>query len=248
MTDRPLIWITGASSGIGRALAVEYLGAGWRVVGSARNAAGIPEGAVALPLDVTDRQAVAVVVAGIRERHGAIDLAVLNAGTHVPTPGDRLDAEVFRTLFDLNVMGTVHGLEAVLPGMIERGRGQIAIVSSVAGWSGLPGAGAYGASKAALNTLAESLRLDLAHRGVDIRLVCPGFVRTPLTDRNDFPMPFRIEATEAARRIRLGLASRHRFEISFPRRFTLPMKALRLLPRRAYFGLVSRLTGVGQAT
>ncbi|PWR18560.1 SDR family NAD(P)-dependent oxidoreductase [Zavarzinia aquatilis] len=245
----PFVWITGASSGIGFALAEEFVRQGWRVAASARGAQGLaqpPAGTITLPLDVTDEAAVAGTVAAIEADHGPIDLAVLNAGNHRPTPASDLRPADFRDLFAVNVFGVVNGLAALLPLMRARGRGRIAIVASVAGYSGLPGASAYGATKAALINMAEALRVELAGSGVDIRLVSPGFVRTPLTDRNDFPMPFRIEAEDAARRMVRALTRTNAFESHFPRRFTLMLKLLRLLPYRLYFPLVGRMTGQGR--
>ncbi|MCW0181554.1 MAG: SDR family NAD(P)-dependent oxidoreductase [Zavarzinia sp.] len=246
---RPLVWITGASSGIGFALAEEFSRQGWRVAASARGAGGLgqlPADTILVPLDVTDEALVANAVASIEAAHGPIDLAILNAGTHRPTPVVDFRPADFRELFTVNVFGTVNGLAALLPLMRARGRGRIAVVASVAGYSGLPGASAYGATKAALINMTEALRVELAGSGVDIRLVCPGFVRTPLTDRNDFPMPFRIEADEAARRMFRALTKGKGFETHFPRRFTFMLKLLRLLPYRLYFPLVRLITGQGR--
>lgn len=242
MSNAPLLWITGASSGIGQAVAAEFLRQGWRVAGSARTVAGLPPGCLAVPVDVTDGPAVADALERLEAEHGPIDLAILNAGTHQPTSALALEPAVFRRLFDVNVMGTVNALAPVLGRMVARGRGQVAIVASVAGYSGLPQAAAYGATKAALINIAESLRIELAGSGVDLRLICPGFVRTPLTDRNEFPMPFRIEAEDAARRIYRGLVHGRRFELDFPRRFTWMLKLLRLLPYALYLPVVRRMT------
>jgi len=144
-------------------------------------------------------------------------------------------------MFELNFMGTVHGLDALLPRMIARGRGRIAVVSSSAGFCGLPRAAGYGATKAALITLCESLKFDLDPLGVAIQVVTPGFVRTPLTDLNDFPMPFIIDADAAADRLVAGLYQ-DVFEITFPRRFTGLIKLLRWLPYCLYFPLVRAIT------
>ena len=148
-------------------------------------------------------------------------------------------AEGLRDLIEINVMGTAACLEALMPRMIARGRGRIAVVASVAGYRGLPTSAYYGATKAALINLAESLRFDLARAGVTMQLIDPGFVKTPLTDRNEFPMPFLISAELAADRIASGLRSR-RFEIAFPRRFVWMLKLLRCLPYALYFPLVGR--------
>ncbi|WP_119419980.1 SDR family NAD(P)-dependent oxidoreductase [Desertibaculum subflavum] len=247
-------WVTGASSGIGRAVALQLAREGWRVAASARGAdalAGLaaeaPRGTVAAyPLDVTDGPALHAVVAEIERALGPIDRAVLNAGTHKPVTADRFSAAPFKALLQTNVIGTVHGLEALIPPMQGRGRGQIAVVASVAGWRGLPTAAAYGASKAALINMAEALRPELAALGIDLRLVNPGFVETPLTAKNRFPMPFLISAEAAADRICRGLDGSG-FEISFPRRFTWVLKCLRILPYRLYFPIIRRRTGLGPA-
>lgn len=250
-TPRPgdgVAWVTGASSGIGEHVALRLAREGWTVVISARRAevlAAIGERApkpgriVPLALDVTDREAVGRAVAEIRERHGEIALAVLNAGTYQPDAADSLDAALFRATHALNVMGTVHCLEAALPAMIARRRGHLVIVSSVAGYRGLPRALAYGSSKAALINLAESLKMDVERFGLKTQLVNPGFIRTPLTDRNDFPMPFLMPVEDAAERMVAEMKS-DRFEITFPRRFTFLLQRLRCLPYPAYFALARR--------
>jgi NAD(P)-dependent dehydrogenase (short-subunit alcohol dehydrogenase family) len=244
------LWITGASSGIGRAVALRYAREGWKVVASARGAdqlavlaAEMPGRIVAEPLDVADPAAVAAAVARIDRDHGPLDAAILNAGTHKAFPAEQFDVASFRALVEINLMGAVHCLGAVLPLMIGRRRGQIAVVSSVAGYSGLPTAAAYGATKAALINMCEALRPECARNGVDLRLINPGFVRTPLTDRNEFPMPFLMEVDDAAARVFDGLTKGTAFEITFPRRFAFILKFLRQLPYFAYFPLVRRITG-----
>jgi short-subunit dehydrogenase len=196
---------------------------------------------VSVPLDVTEAAAIRAAVARLEADIGPIGHAILNAGTHAPLAVRKFDVAVFEQLFRLNVLGTANSIAAVLPGMLARATGEIAIVASAAGYRGLPTAAAYGASKAALINMAEALKLDLAGTGVGIRLINPGFVRTPLTDRNPFPMPFLIDAETAARRIFDGLAG-GAFEITFPRRLTWILKLLRILPYRLYFPLVRRLT------
>jgi short-subunit dehydrogenase len=242
------VWITGASSGIGAALARRLARDGCEVVASARSTGKLAALArdagrsiVPWPLDITDHGAVQAVVARIEVERGPIDVAVPNAGTHQPVEAGEFTAAGLRALIELNVMGTAACLEAVMPRMIARGRGRIAVVASVAGYRGLPTGAYYGASKAALINLTESLRFDLDRAGVTIQLIDPGFVRTPLTDRNDFPMPFLIDADLAADRIARGLRS-SRFEIAFPRRFVAILKLLRLLPYRLYFPLGNRAT------
>lgn len=245
-------WVTGASSGIGRALSIELARGGWTVAATARNAreletlqaqaAGFKGRIVSVPCDVADAAAMAGAAARVEIEAGAIALAIFNAGVYLPVDGDKLTVEPFARSFAVNVMGTVHGLVPVIPRMLQRGRGHIALVSSVTGYGGLPTSAAYGATKAALNNMAESLWFDLAPRGVMVTAINPGFVRTAATDKNEFPMPFIVPAETAARRIVRGLR-RMAFEITFPRRFTFLLKAInRLLPRSWYLRLVARAT------
>ena len=220
--------------------------AGWQVAASARTAATLAELAAEqpairpYPLDVTDAEACRVVVARIEAEMGPIGQAVLNAGTHRPMPAAEFDSAAFAALIETNLLGTARSLAPVMAAMIGRRSGRIAIVASVAGYSGLPTAAAYGASKAALINMAEALRPELARHGVVLQLVSPGFVRTPLTDRNRFPMPVLMPVEAAARRLRRGLES-DRFEIVFPRRMALLLKLLRLLPYPLFFRLTRRL-------
>ena len=242
------VWITGASMGIGEALARRMARDGAEVIASARSADRLGALAaesggriIAWPLDITDHAAVQAEVARIEAERGPIEVAVLNAGTHRPVAAAEFTAAGLRALVEINVMGAAACLEALMPRMIARGRGRIAVVASVAGYRGLPTSAYYGASKAALINLTESLKFDLDRAGVTIQLVDPGFVKTPLTDKNDFPMPFLIGAELAADRIASGLRS-SRFEIAFPRVFVGIMKLLQLLPYRLYFPLVGRTT------
>ena len=245
-----LVWITGASSGLGRALALKMAAEGWRVAASARNqdqlqavaalASAFPGRIEAFPLDVTDRTAVQVTVGRIVEDLGPPDVVVLNAGTHKPTPVAKLAAEDFRLLVELNLMGTLHCLEAILPSLRQRRAGKIAIVASLAGYVGLPLAGAYGMTKAGLINLAEALQPELRAEGVALQIVNPGFVRTPLTDRNPFHMPFLMEVEAAADAFYRGLQSGG-FEIVFPRRFAYLLKLLRTLPYPLALAITRRL-------
>lgn len=243
-------WVTGASSGIGQALALRLARAGWTVVASARRAeplAALSAEAEALsgsirtvPLDVTDTAAVQAALRDLEQEIGPVALAVLNAGTHKPVRAVDFTAADARDLLDLNLIGTTQCLEALLPPMIARRRGQIAVVASVAGYFGLPTSAVYGASKAGLINMAESLKPELDGFGVQLQLVCPGFVRTPLTDKNDFPMPFLMELEDAAEAFYRGLMS-DRFEIVFPRRLAYLMKVVRLLPYPLFFALTRRM-------
>ena len=244
------VWVIGASSGIGAALARALLAQYARVALSARNAPGLEQiaatpGATALvlPLDVTDAAAVAPALQRVVVAWGGLDLVVWCAGSHNPVRAWELDAEDARRLVDVNLNGVINGLPAVVDQLLRQNSGGMAIVSSVAGYGGLPTALVYGATKAALSNLAETLYLDLAPRGIAVYLINPGFVKTPLTDKNTFKMPALISADEAAREIIAGFA-RGSFEIHFPRRFTLWLKLLRLLPYRWYFTLVHKGTGM----
>ncbi|KIL97274.1 Oxidoreductase short-chain dehydrogenase/reductase family [Paramagnetospirillum magnetotacticum MS-1] len=238
-------WITGAGSGIGAALARRLATDGHMVFASGRRLAPLAElaraqaGIMPLAVDVTDRAAIARAVSGL----GVIDTAILCAGIHTPTPARSFDAGVVRDLMETNLMGAVHCVEALLPAMIARGSGHLVLVASVAGYRGLPTAGGYSASKAGLIALAESLKLDLDGSGVRVSLINPGFVDTPLTRQNPFPMPDLITAEQAAEAI-LRAMKTGRFETAFPFRFALVMKLLRLLPDRLYFALMHKATGL----
>ena len=244
------VWVIGASSGIGAALARALLAQGARVALSARSVPGLAQiaatpGATVLvmPLDVTDAAAVAPALQQVVAAWGGIDLVVWCAGSHNPVRAWDLDAADARRLVDVNLNGVINGLPAVVRQLLLQNSGGMAIVSSVSGYGGLPTALVYGATKAALINLTETLYLDLAPRGIGVYLINPGFVKTPLTDRNTFKMPALISADEAAQEIIAGFA-RGSFEIHFPRRFTLWLKMLRLLPYRWYFALVHQGTGL----
>ena len=242
------IWVIGASSGIGAATAKALLEAGARVALSARNAreltevAGSNPRALVEPLDFTDRDALRAAWHKIRDAWSGIDLVLIVAGTHVEMRAWDLDANRADALLETNLHGPIGVCAVVLPELLAAGRGAIGIVSSVAGYRGLPKALIYGASKAALINFAEALYLDLNPRGLGVYLIDPGFVKTPLTDKNEFKMPALISAEDAADAMLKGLRA-GRFEIDFPRRFTLTMKLLRVLPYRWYFALVRRTTG-----
>lgn len=243
------VWIAGASTGIGAALAKRYAGDGHTVFASARSVDKLQalaeetresSGHVEpVPCDVTDNESVLQAVQAI-QANGSIDVAILNAGYYEPIELEALNLEHFLNTFDVNLNGVVRCFLAVLPAMRSAQHGQIAIVSSVSGYTGLPRAAAYGSSKAALINLAESLQPECQAAGVDVRLISPGFVKSPLTDKNTFDMPFIIEADNAANRIVKGLA-KGGFEIHFPKRFTLLLKLLRLLPYGLYLKLSARL-------
>ncbi len=233
-------WVVGGSSGIGAAVARELVRRGATVAVSARRKEQLHDVAggdmLVLPADVTDAASVAATAARVGEELGPIDLAVLSAGYWKPMDPSDWDTAVFDQHLRVNLTGMSNAIAAVLPGMLRRQSGTIAGVASVAGYRGLAGAEAYGATKAAQINLLESLRIHLARTGVQVTTVCPGFVRTDLTADNRFPMPFIIEADQAARSICDGL-ERERAEIVFPARMALLMKAARLVPARAWTAL-----------
>jgi NAD(P)-dependent dehydrogenase (short-subunit alcohol dehydrogenase family) len=246
-----VVWITGASAGIGAAVAEELARRGATVVATARRAyalAGLAArapGVVARAGDITDEAEMTRIADGIVAEHGRIDIALLNAGTYRPVLPEEFAPELFRPHVEINIMGTVNCVAAALPHMRRRGAGRIAVVASVTGFASLPMASAYGASKAFLISMCDSLRADLAGEGsgVQVTVVAPGFVRTDLTAQNDFEMPFVIEAPEAARTIADGLEAGDP-EIAFPRRMSLAMKTVgRWLPgplRRRYVAGIAR--------
>jgi NAD(P)-dependent dehydrogenase (short-subunit alcohol dehydrogenase family) len=226
-------WVVGASSGIGAALARELAARGARVAVSARRKDLLAEVAggrmLVVPADVTSAEQMRDAAATVRADLGPLDIAVLNAGYWRQMAPGTWDAASFERHLQVNLGGMSHALAAVLPQMVQRGEGVIAGVASVAGYRGLPGAEAYGATKAAQISMLESLRVSLAGRGVHVTTICPGFVRTDMTAANAFPMPFIIEPDAAARAICDGL-ERGRAEILFPVRMAALMKLARLLP------------------
>jgi len=246
------VWVTGASTGIGAALVGPLLVRGARVAITARRAALLeaiahehartgPTPPLVVPADVTDRSAVNAAARQITAALGGIDLAVFNAGGHEGGTESPFCAEPFVATMALNYFSVVYGLEAVLPDMLARGSGRVAAVASLAGYRALPGAASYSASKAAVIHLLESLRFSLEPHGVGVTVVNPGFVRTPLTDRNRFHMPFLIEPADAAERIIRGI-ERDRLEIHFPPQMSWPMKLMRILPFSLYASGIRRAT------
>ncbi len=241
-------WITGAGKGIGRALAKRLASDGWFVAVSARTEADLlslkgecPEGHIhAFPLDVTDSQQNQETITRIELQVGPLDLVILNAGTHRPTPAESFSVGAFRKLVETNLMGPVNGLAPIMTRFIARRSGHIAVVGSLAGYRGLPTAAAYGATKAGIINLCEALRVELEPYNVRLTLINPGFVKTPLTDQNPFPMPFLIPVDEAVEHIVRGL-KKDRFEIAFPGRFAVLMKMLRFLPTALFFKLTRRM-------
>jgi len=250
-----VVWITGASAGIGKALALQMARQGYEVVATARGAEKLDALAAesaamagtihARPCDVTDRGAMADAVAEIEATHGPIRLAVFNAGNYWPASGARLDIDNFAKTYEINLFGVLNGLVPVVERMKDHGCGQLVLVASVSGYSGLPAASAYGASKAAINNMAESLKFDFDLMNIRIQVVNPGFIDTPLTEKNDFEMPALMPVDKAVEQMIKGVEGGG-FEITFPRRFTYLLKFLRMLPHPVYFAIMKRATGWGR--
>lgn len=243
----PVAWVTGASSGIGRALCLRLAAAGYRVAASARNGEALSrleaEGSgrvEAFPLDVTNRHKVAAVHRAVTEVLGPISLAVFSAGLYERDRPSRFDSGILRLMVEVNLMGVAHGIEAVVPTMLARGHGQIAVIASVAGYNGLPGAAFYGATKAALINMCEGIYPELKAKGLDLRVINPGFVATPMTEGGRFPMPFVISAEAAAEKIVQGLAG-NRYEIVFPWQMALAVRCLHALPQALRFAITRRM-------
>ena len=240
-------WIVGASSGIGRALAEELIQRGDTVVISARTMPALMEQAMIHPqrmmpiaVDVTDLGSLEAALTQILFHWGRVDRVILNAADYAPMGLAEFDPALFERLMRINFMGVINGIEAVRAYFIERGAGQIIITASVAGYRGLPYAAPYGATKAALINMAESLAPEFATHGVRLRVINPGFVRTPMTAKNTFEMPGLIEPDEAAMRIARQLEGRQ-FEVLVPRGFGWLMKLIRVLPYSLFFALTRRM-------
>ncbi len=234
------ILITGATSGIGEALAKRFLESGATVAVCGRNEKKLAEicgqyaKAVALAFDTTGYENATSSISGFLERVNGIDLAILNAGDHKPTDAALFSAKDYARLMTINYVGALNCLEPIISDMKTRRSGTIAIMGSVAGYTGLTYAGAYSASKAALMRLAETMRAELSPYNIDVKLISPGFVKTPLTDKNEFDMPFLMDVGAAVDRIMRGLSGKQ-FEIAFPRRLVWVLRLLNALPRPLYF-------------
>jgi short-subunit dehydrogenase len=235
------VWITGGGSGIGKALALSYATDGWDVVISGRTEIRLREVQNSsskirvVVCDITNK----IEVQAAQKKIGPIDVAILNAGDYKPEPTSKISIKTHQDIFDVNYFGTLKCIQAIMPKMKKKG-GRLAIVASLAGYRGLPNSSAYGPSKAALIQLAESLRAELQSSKLKVQLINPGFVKSSLTEKNDFDMPFIMKAEDAAKKIRDGLES-DKFEIAFPGPLVRRMKLLRMLPYSLYFYLTKNM-------
>lgn len=244
-----VVWLVGASTGIGRATAAALHARGAKVVVSARNAAALRAfeqthpGSIGLALDVTNRAAVAQAAWHVAQLHGRIDLVLYCAGYYKALRATQFKLDEALRHHEVNYVGALHLLDGVLPVLLEQKSGHLSLVSSVAGYRGLPNSLAYGPTKAALINLAETLYLDLRPLGIGASVINPGFVETPLTAQNEFQMPALLTPEQAADEILKGWAKGD-FEIHFPKRFTLCLKALTHVSDALYFRAIRWSTGL----
>lgn len=246
-----IIWITGASSGIGAETALQMAKSGWRVAATARSldklealaeqAASYDGAIIPYAGDVTDLKAMSAIADAIEVEQGIIDIALLNAGTYFPDTDESFTADSFKKTFDVNVNGMANCVEPLLKKFRVRRAGHIAIVASVAGYRGLPRSLSYGATKAALINFAEALYIESKDAGIKVQVINPGFVKTPLTDTNDFEMPMLMPVEDAAKALIKGIHS-NKFEITFPWQFALILKTIGLLPNKLYLNLIGKIT------
>ncbi len=242
------IWITGASSGIGKALALKFAKEGWQVAISARRESLLNEicelnqNISSFPLDVTNKEKCKEVFSEILNKFQNIDICFFSTGTWNPNKEKDIDIDQIEKTIKVNFFGTLNCIKSVEDYFKKKKEGHISIVSSIAGYRGLPNSTGYGPSKAALNNLAESLYFDFGRHNVRVSLVSPGFIKTPMTDKNEFKMPFLKTSEFAAEKIYNGLVNGSSFEIDFPKELTLILKLLKILPNRLYLYLIKKLT------
>ena len=244
--NNKVIWITGASSGIGKSLAIKFANEGWQVAASARRENLLKElsntnsNIHSFPLDVTDSEKCKDVSTEIINKLENIEICIFCTGIHDPKSEKSLDLEKVRKIMEVNFFGTVNSINSVYDYFKKKRSGHISMVSSVAGYRGLPAGGAYCASKSALTTFAESLYFDLKRFNVRVSVVHPGFIKTPMTDQNDFPMPMIKSSEFAADEMFKGLTQSNAFEIHFPKQFTFIMKILKIMPNWLYLKLIKK--------
>ena len=240
------IWITGASSGIGKSVAEKFANEGWKVAVSARRKGLLDELAKnenikSFPLDITNRSQINDVFKNIINEFGNLDICLFSSGTYEPKDEQNIDPDKIENVIKINLLGVIDCVKSVEDYFKKRKSGHISIVSSIAGYRGLPNSSGYGPSKAALTNFSESIYFDFKKYGVRVSVVSPGFIKTPLTDKNEFPMPFLKTPEYAAEKIYSGLVKSNSFEIHFPKGLTLTLKFLRILPYRLYLFLVDKL-------
>ncbi len=244
------IWITGASSGIGRALAIKFANEGWQVAASARREKLLLDlckensNIYSFPLDVSNLENTKNTYQDILNKFNNINLCVFATGIYDPNTEKEINIQKMKEVMEINFFGTANCVKAVEKDFKEKKEGHISIVSSVAGYGGLPNSSGYGPSKAALINLAESLYFDFKRYKIRVSLISPGFIKTPMTDKNKFKMPFIKSADFAAKKIYNGLVNSNKFEITFPKELTLIMKIFKILPYKIYFYLVSKTTKI----
>ena len=239
------IWITGASSGIGKALAEKFASEGWKVAVSARRKEILDEmssheNIFSYPLDVTNQDQIKISFEKIIEDFNGLDLCVFSSGTYDPKLEQEINVKQNKFVMETNFFGVLYCINAVENYFKNKKNGHISIVSSVAAYRGLPNSSGYGPSKAALTNLAESLYFDFKKHNVRISLVSPGFIKTPLTDKNEFPMPFIKSPEFAAEKMFNGLTKSKAFEIHFPKALTILLKIFRVLPYKIYLFLIDK--------
>ena len=245
MNDKKVIWITGASSGIGKALSIKFAQEGWIVAASARREGllqeltKIDQNIHSFPLDVTNPEQCKKIFEDIKNKFNNIEISIFGTGIHDPNSEKKFNLDKIREIMEVNYFGTMNSINSVYDYYNDKKGGQISIISSVAGYRGLPAAGAYCASKSALTSFTESLRFEMMRKNVRVSLVSPGFIKTPMTDQNDFPMPMIKSPEFAAEQIYIGLTKKTGFEIHFPKAFTFFLKFLRILPNSIYFKLIN---------
>ena len=240
------IWVTGASSGIGKAVAEKFAAEGWKVAVSARRKELLQDMAKdqnisSFPLDVTDRSQINNVFQNILKEFGNIDVCLFSSGTYEPKDEQNIDPDKIKNVINVNFLGVIDCVKTVEEYFKNKKTGHISIVSSIAGYRGLPNSSGYGPSKAALTNFCESIYFDFKKFGVRVSVISPGFIKTPLTDKNEFPMPFLKTVDYAANQIFNGLVKSNAFEIHFPKGLTLTLKFLRILPYKLYLFLVDKL-------
>ena len=239
------IWITGASSGIGKALAEKFASEGWKVAASARRKGILDEmsnheNIFSYPLDVTNQDQIKISFEKIIEDFKGLDLCVFSSGTYDPKLEQEINVKQNKFVMETNFFGVLYCINAVENYFKNKKNGHISIVSSVAAYRGLPNSSGYGPSKAALTNLTESLYFDFKKHNVRISLVSPGFIKTPLTDKNEFPMPFIKSPEFAAEKMFNGLTKSKAFEIHFPKALTILLKIFRVLPYKIYLFLIDK--------